>query len=86
MMDIENFTPSPLKNVKKENVTPIVLALVEMVKKYKGVSKVVVPQIVVVCVIGDSERQHCEGLDWFREEVLDLRGVEDWLREDFKRE
>jgi hypothetical protein len=66
MVDAENVTPSPMKNVKKEDVTRLVLALVEMVKNCKGLSKVVIPQIVVVYRIGDQERRHYEGLDCFR--------------------
>jgi hypothetical protein len=82
MLDTENVTPLPMRKVKGRDVTPLVFALVEIVKKCKSLCTITIPQIVMVYKMGvTGERGSFVMHHWFRNEMLGLGDVEDWLRE-----
>jgi hypothetical protein len=81
-LDAYSITPKPLKKVKKADMTPLILALVEMVKKCKGLCTITSPQSVVLFKENDKGERQWEGPHWFSNEVLELGDVDDWLRED----
>ena len=48
MLDAENVTPLPMKKVKGRDVTPLIFALVRMVRNGKDLHTITIPQVVMV--------------------------------------